>query len=108
VPTTIVAILVVGTPLTSFTTGINGELWTMDRWAVTFLLANTGVHIIQTMFGMIRSANTGVRTGVQIRRVCSVVIMTLMAGHRIIMVERCVVEDGVPIMKNVPHRIGRE
>ena len=60
------------------------------------------------MFGMIGSANTGVRTGSQIRRACSVVIRTLIVGHRIIMVERRAVEDGVPIMKNTPHRIGRE
>ena len=60
------------------------------------------------MFGMIRSANTGVRTGSRIRRAGFVVIMIPIIGRRIIMGERCAVEDGVPIMKNTPRRIGRE
>lgn len=60
------------------------------------------------MFGMIESANTGVRTAGQIRHAGTVVRMTLMIGHRITMVERFVEADGVPIMKNAPPRIGRE
>jgi len=60
------------------------------------------------MFGMIGSANTGVRTGGQIQRAGSAVRMTLMIGHRITMLERFVEADGVPIMKNAPPRIGRE
>ena len=60
------------------------------------------------MFGMIESANTGVRTGRQIRRAGTVVRMTLIIGHRITMMERRVVANGVPIMKNAAPRSGRE
>ena len=66
------------------------------------------MYIIPIMFGMIEWGNTGVQTGGQIRRAGTVVIMTLIGRHRITMVERCAVTDGVPIMKNAPRRIGRE
>ena len=64
--------------------------------------------IIHIMFGMIESANTGVRTGWQIRRAGSAAIMILIVGRRIIMMERRVVVNGIPIMKNAPPRSGRE
>lgn len=60
------------------------------------------------MFGMTESANTGVRTGWQIRRAGSAAIMIPIVGRRIIMMGRRVVVDGVTIMKNALLRIGRE
>ena len=107
-PTTIIAILEVGTPSISFITEINGELWTMDPWAVFSLLTNTGVSIIHIMFGTIQSANIGVRTGKQIQHVCSAAIMIPIVGRRIMMPGWRAVADGLPIMKNAPPRIVRE